>query len=88
MSRTFIDGKNKQSAYYTYTMDDNRIGVFNFSNNIHFILYQSLYTNIKLAGKIIWFALDRFTATIAGEEGLMLADFTVDRELISCLNKV
>jgi hypothetical protein len=51
----------------------------------HFRLYESKYQNLKFAGKVIWYAVDKFVATIEGAEGLMLCDFVVDKDLIRAL---
>ena len=59
-------------------MNKNKIVLTSFDTRVNFYLYESQYQNIVFAGKVIWYARNKFMAIVHGEEGLMLADFIVD----------
>lgn len=44
----------------------------------NFYLYSSQYQNLSFTGKVIWYSSNKFGALVSGDEGLMVADFTVD----------
>ncbi len=67
---------------------DDHISLFNFTNNVHFVLYKLHLKGIKFAGKIMFYQNDRFLALLEGPEGVMLGDFVIDNELIWCLTNV
>lgn len=73
--KTMMCSKNNLRLFNAMVKHDKRIMVMSLDNLLPmFCLFESIFTNIKFAGRLIWYANDRFVATVEGDEGLMLCD--------------
>lgn len=63
-----IPSKSMGIFYCAYPLNESKLIIVEPSRKLHLLIYKSQYSNLKFAGKLIWYAADKFVATCIDDD--------------------